>query len=120
VFQSTQIPEDFLVCILKLSNPEFLIFENRIFLKESFQLHEYMSKNEDGVEINQIQFWLNLTEISGIFEDIDETNALVIANILEKNWNLVISTLDKDALGRARVLYDRELGEVFITIDLQK
>lgn len=116
IFKLAGLPIDLLLCFIKLLMPEFKVFDGLVFLNTSFDLNAYKIYLLEGKSIGEIQLWINLVEITGVFEDIEEDDAVQLANAIVDIWNL---QLDKDiiGLGKARVIHSKEEGEVFVTID---
>lgn len=67
--------------------------------------------------MKEIQFWINLIEITGIFPNLVECQAQEIAKTIELMWNTKIQIEFKHLTSKARWLHDSDTNEVFLTID---
>ena len=71
---------------------------------------------QDGNTIMQAQFWMNLLEITGLFDELPTDKAMFIAEVLATSWNSKMATEFGSVLNPARAIRDDETGEVFVTI----
>jgi len=117
IFKLSNLHDDLIYSFMDLFFPKFKIINNLVFLEECFDIDTYKKYQDEGKENSEIQLWINLLEITGIFENLDEESALKMSNTIAKIWNLKLEREHNDALGRARAIHDKELGEVFVTID---
>jgi hypothetical protein len=118
VFKLYELPDDFLLCMARLFSPDFIIVDGLVFLSEKFELDTYKKCLDEGKSPSEIQLWLNLIEVTGLFEGIEVENALSLAHSIETMWNQKIrSHDDNEAKGVARVIYEKDDGEIFVTID---
>ena len=62
------------------------------------------------------QTWLNLVEITGIFDNLSFNDGAEMANIIANGWNNEIAK-QKAGLGKARVIVNSDQAEIFLTID---
>lgn len=120
VFKVGALPVDVLLSFVQFFWPAFKVVDGRIYLSDSFDSTKYFEYMVDGREQNEVQFWLNLTEITGIFEDIDLENAQEVATIIAQIWNGKIRSELGDIEDYARVILEEDEGEVFVTIDRAK
>ncbi|WP_321902716.1 hypothetical protein [Paraburkholderia tropica] len=64
----------------------------------------------------EAQAWINLIEVTGIFEGISFEKAKDLAATLAVAWDARIEKLFPDEATRATVIVEEELGEVYVTI----
>jgi hypothetical protein len=107
---------DFLFHFGKMFLPDFKVVDGAIFVSELFRDEEYKKLLSDGKAPHEIQFWINLLEITGMFDDIDTDQAAELAKLIVDGWNAKLQREFGDVSVPARVLCDDELGEVFVTI----
>ncbi len=115
-----ELHEDFCLKFLELFSPTFRIVEGHVYLAATFDQAEYDAKFQRLRSFSEVQYWLNLYEITYIFENMSVQNAMQFANRLATLWNLRIEAEYPDALGRASVLYDEEQQEVFVCIKTEE
>lgn len=116
VYKSQGLAVDFILWFARLFWPDFKTVDGMIFVSELFSAERYQELLGNGHSPTQAQFWMNLLEITGLFDDLPADEALGIAESLANSWN---SKLQKE-LGvsstPARAIVDEETGEVFVTI----
>ena len=117
VLMLKKIHIDLIKCFFELMYPNFKLINDRLFLANFFESKMFDDYINQNLPFNEIQFWQNLIEITGLFEELEIEDALKIADILVETWNLKIQKEFGFDHGKARSFYDEELGEVFITID---
>ncbi|WP_174968248.1 hypothetical protein [Burkholderia lata] len=119
VYKDRGLVYDFLFHFGKLFLPDFKVVDGAIFVSELFRDEEYKRLLSDGKASHEIQFWINLLEITGMFDDIDTDQAAELAKLIVDGWNAKLQREFGDVSVPARVLCDDELGEVFVTIGYQ-
>ena len=120
VFKIGALPIDVLLSFVRFFWPAFDVVDGRIYLSESFDSAKKSEYLADGKDLNEVQLWLNLTEITGIFEDIELGDAQKIATIIAQIWNGKILSEIGNVEDSARVIFEEDEGEVFVTIDRVK
>jgi hypothetical protein len=117
VYKSQGLTADFILWFARLFWPDFKTVDGMIFVSELFDTERYQKLLSDGCSHTQAQFWMNLLEITGLFDDLSTEQATTIAELLADSWN---SKLHKEigiSQVLARAICDEETGEVFVTID---
>lgn len=116
IYTSQSLPPDFIVWMAKLYCPEFKVVNGIVFISEIFDDDRYQSLLRDGRSPTEVQFWMNLLEITGLFDDLSCSQAMVIAESLATSWNLKLSAEFGNDSALARAVHDSGTGEVFVTI----
>lgn len=111
-----KIPADFIVCFAKFFWPNFEIKDEQIYISELFDINRYEILLKEKNSLKEIQFWMNLVEITGLFNNLTSEQALEFGEYLIANWNLKLISEFKVQPGLAQVIYDEETHEVFVTI----
>lgn len=117
IYKAQSIDGDFLVWIARLFWPEFKIVDGRVFVATLFEDTRYRTLIENHTTAGSPQFWTNLLEITGIFDELSYVQAKELADVLAHTWNSKLSIEFGEVLSQARVVEDELSGEVFITID---
>lgn len=120
VFKMGALPIDVLLSFVRFFWPALEVVNGRIYLSESFDLAKHSEYLASGRDLDEVQLWLNLTEITGIFENVDIDDALEIASIIAQVWNEKIRSEIGSIEDFARVIFEKDEGEVFVTIDRTK
>jgi len=117
IFKLANLPLDIVFALASLFSPKLDIEDGRLFLSERFDRDKYFQYLSEGKSKRESQLWLNLIEISGIFEDMDFDLAIQLGNLISDMWNAKIKCNGMENFGHARVIIEEEYGEVFVTID---
>lgn len=117
VYKAQGLTPEFVVWFAKLFCPDFKNVDGMIFLSETFNRERYQELLSDGHSPAKAQFWMNLLEITGLFDDLTREHATLVAECLVAAWNAKLSREGRPDAGFARAIYDDETGEVFVTID---
>lgn len=120
VYKAHGLVYDFVFHFAKLFFPDFRVVGGGVFVSELFSDEEYGDLLSKGKAIHEIQFWINLLEITGMFDDIDVDQAAELAKLIVDGWNVKLQREFGDVSVPARVMCDDETGEVFVTIGYQK
>jgi hypothetical protein len=119
IFDISHLHPDFIVSVARLFHPEFKIIEGCAFSATAFSQNKFNRMHTDGMSVEDIQYWANLIEITGLFPTLDDHQAVEIAHAIVECWNHRLSQYEH-AVGLARVIVDSELGEIFVSISKKK
>ena len=116
IYVNHELASDFIVCFARFLWPSFNILNDKVFVAElfdpeMFERHLSLSKN-----LEEAQFWMNLLEITGVFDELPTEQAMEVALIISESWNSKIFKEFGAEYAVARRIYDEEYGEVFVTI----
>lgn len=117
VFKLGSLPIDVFLSFVRFFWPKYKIIDGRLYLSDSFESTKYSEYLADNKNMDEIQFWLNLTEVTSIFEGVEFDDAKEAAVILAQIWNEKIRSEMGDIKDSARVVFEESEGEVFVTID---
>lgn len=116
VSQSQKLPPDYFYWMAKLYRPDFIVIDGIVFVKEIFDAGNYEELILAGESVKNIQFWLNLLEITGMFPMLSMTQAESVAQAVSATWNDKIKLEFGDGMGLSRVILDSATDEVFVVI----
>lgn len=116
IYKSHKLPPDFIVCYSRLYRPEIRLEGGRIFIADLFDQSRYEDLLANGYDSAATQYWVNLFEVTGLFDELNEVQAVNVANDIAASWNSLIDTTYPSAIGRASVIQDQDTGEVFVSI----
>ena len=116
IYVNHELASDFIVWFARFLWPSFNILNDKVFVTElfdpeMFERHLSLSKN-----LEEAQFWMNLLEITGVFDELPSEQAWEVALIVSESWNAKIVKEFGVEYAVARHFYDEETGEVFVTI----
>ncbi|WP_126283745.1 hypothetical protein [Burkholderia stagnalis] len=120
VYKDQGLVYDFIFHFARLFCPDFVVVNGGVFVSELFRGEKYENLLNGGDAIHEIQFWMNLLEITGMFDDIYSDQAAEIAKLIAESWNAKMQREFGDLSVPARVISDNETGEVFVTIGYTK
>ncbi|EKO13994.1 MULTISPECIES: hypothetical protein [Leptospira] len=117
IFTLSELPADLIKSFSQLFWPNYKLVDGFIFLEETFDQVHYEKYFAEKKNMKEIQFWINLIEITGIFPNLIESQAQEIAKTIELMWNTKIQIEFNHSTSKARWLHDPDTNEVFLTID---
>lgn len=116
IYKAHRLSVDFIVYFAKLFWPDFKIVDGLTFISELFDSERYQSLLKEGRNAKEAQFWMNLLEITGLFDELSIDGATQIAEAVAASWNSKLDTEFSNVSVPARVIRDDQTGEVFVTI----
>lgn len=115
VYKSIDVPNDFLIWFSRVFLPDFEVHDNRAFVRFLYDEERYLDYcHSSGGE--SAQYWSNLLEVTGVFDEVSTEDALELANRVVFCWNSKLDSEFSKDVGRARVVCDEISKEVFVTI----
>lgn len=115
IYKAIDIPIDFLLQFAKIFWPSFLLIDGKVFLKNLYESEKYDALL--STDSNAAQYWINLLEITGLFEDLSFDQAHGLAEIIAACWNSKIKVEFGSGVGYARSIANLSTREVFVSID---
>ncbi|GIU52731.1 hypothetical protein TUM4438_46110 [Shewanella sairae] len=117
LFKFEDIHNDLLNSLGILFNPEFIIRDNKLFFEEVFNESKYCDFISEGRDDKEIQYWMNLIEITSIFEGMEVKEAKKFGSSIVEVWNDRIATRYSKMNVNASLIHDQITNEVFVTIN---
>tara|TARA_B100001094_G_C18183692_1_gene802436 strand:- start:1183 stop:1644 length:462 start_codon:yes stop_codon:yes gene_type:complete len=117
VYKSEELDSDFILWFARLFYPKFKVVDGMVFISELFDSEHYKETLNNNCSKEKVQYWLNLLEITGLFDDLATQDAMNFAEYLTSLWNLKLHNEFPETQISARTIYDTETDEVFVTID---
>ncbi|EMN6203186.1 hypothetical protein WB527_004139 [Vibrio vulnificus] len=117
VYQSQGLTPDFVLWFSRLFSPEFKVVGGQIYISVLYSQEIYNELLKEGHEHSQVQFWMNLLEITGLFNDLSIEQAMEFAQMVVNSWNFKLNKEFNELTAKARMIYDEDSEEVFVTID---
>jgi len=116
IFSTQGLPADLIRAFALFFWPKFVVVDELVFVADLFSEKNYQNHLHDGKSKFVAQYWMNLTEIRGIFEALSMDEALSLAEVVANCWNANLNSEFARAAGRASVLIDPEMEEVFVVV----
>jgi hypothetical protein len=116
VFAKISLPQDLTLCMSRFFSPQMVRFDGIIVAEEWFDEARYKDYRNSGMSPRQAQSWINMVEITDIFQGISFDNAKNLASLIVKLWDSQISLNFPGEEVKARMIFESDLGEVFVTI----
>lgn len=88
VMLTENLSSDLFIAFLKLVWPEFYSYNNCVFLKEQFDQKKYDELVDQGLSNKDIEYWINLVLIDGIFENATVETCEYLAKNLVSAWKV--------------------------------
>lgn len=110
------LPQDFSVCIGHLLAPRMIMFDHVVVAAEWFDEARYQEYRRSGMKPDQAQAWVNMVELTDIFQGISFEKAKELAALIVDLWDdRIRKNFPNEAIGSS-VIVDEESDEVFVTI----
>ncbi len=119
VYATTSLHFDFLISYARLFSPEIKVVDGRAFILELFDSERHQELMAATQDADHAQYWMNLLEITGLFDELTTEQATELAKIIAACWNRTLLAGHESSCGEARYIADPDSGEVFITITKQ-
>jgi hypothetical protein len=116
VYKTQNLPADFVLWLSKLFKPDLKLLGGMAFVTELFDEARYQELLGNGQRPDQAQYWLNLLEITGLFDNLTVEQASTLAERIAESWNLALTNQFGVEQALARVIVDGDTDEVFVTI----
>lgn len=117
IYRTENLPADFILWFAKLFWPEFTTTDGMVFVSEVFDARRYQDLLNEGHGYKNSQFWMNLLEVTGLFDQLSTVQAMIVAESLANSWNSKLQKEGVFSVGLARAICDEKTGEVYVTID---
>lgn len=79
-------PADIVWAVAKLTWPEFVMVDGRVFLKECFTEEKYASLRNEGRAPKEMEYWMNMVNVGGLFAEGDGTKLAAVAATFSAAW----------------------------------
>ncbi|USX11871.1 hypothetical protein NHH88_19440 [Oxalobacteraceae bacterium OTU3CAMAD1] len=116
VHKTANLSGDFLIWFGKLMWPQLVEMNGLIYISDLYSNERYENFISGGRSKKQAQFWMNLLEISGIFDDLPDEQMKLLAKNIAECWSAKIRQDFGENHEGARVIVDEENGEVFVVV----
>lgn len=116
VSEKIPLPYDFILCLGRLFAPKLTVFDGIIVAADWFDEKRYREYQASGMVATQAQAWINMVEITDIFNDISPKNAEQLATFIANLWTERIRAEFPSERVEANVVIDDGSNEVFVTI----
>lgn len=116
VYATTPLPFDFLIHYAQLFSPDMTVMDGRVFIRELYDANRHRELVESTQDADRAQYWMNLLEITGLFDELKTDQAIALAQIISQCWNNKLLAEHGSSYGEARYICDTDSDEVFVTI----
>jgi hypothetical protein len=116
LYKSQELPADFALWFAKLLRPDFKLLGDMVFVVDLFDGARYQELLKGGQRPDQAQYWINLLEITGLFDNLTLEQAVTLANRIAESWNAALTVQFGADQALARAIVDDDTEEVFVTI----
>jgi|GEM_PF-6602450 len=116
LYKFENIHDDLFDGLIELMNPELEIKDNMLFIKSIFNAEKYANFVDEGLHNKDIQYWMNLIEITSIFEGINVKTAENLGKIIISILNNKITHQFSEISVKAILINEEDKNEIYITI----
>ncbi|MEZ2310527.1 hypothetical protein AB6809_28180 [Paraburkholderia sp. RCC_158] len=92
------------------------MFDGVVVLSEWFDENRYQRYRNDGMQRGEAQAWINMVELTGIFDGIALDKARELAVFIAQLWSDRIDQRFPGEATRANVVSGEDSDEIFVTI----
>jgi len=92
VFTTEELPPDLAFSLFGLFWPDFIILDNLIFLQTEFSEEKYQKLKLDGIEKQEIEYWMNLLNVDKLINCKSTKLSLQFASQLANSWKRKLET----------------------------
>lgn len=110
------ISNDFYLLFSNLFFPTIVVKGGGYFVEENFDSNRYQEYIAQGQTDSEIASWLNLVEITSLFEGMPYEEAGALSKIISDCWNATLAREFPESGFISKVLFEEELGEVYVTL----
>lgn len=114
--ESEPLHEDFMMIFASLFNPRIFVRGGGYFLEETFVQSRYDKMVGDGVDLQEVSYWLNMVDLTGLFGDAGYEYAAEIGAVIQDCWNAKLNNQFPDSGFAAQLLLWEDLDEVWVTV----
>lgn len=118
--QSGRVSNESLVTWMSNYQPTFKVINGKVFLEELFSAERYQQFLDSSTPADSAQLFVNLINISSIVDHSVDGSVEKIANNIAAAWNSKLSAELPNFKDRARVIYEKDDDEYYVTIDHEK
>ena len=115
--QSGRISMEDLLKWLTSYRPTFRVVHGQVFLEELFSTQRYKELQAGGTSADVTQLFINLVNVSSIVGDSLEALTAETAKKVAAIWNIKLAEECPEVKERARVIYEKDDDQYFVTID---
>jgi len=108
--------EDFVLALTDLLNPTFVERDGRLLVESVGAPQRYAAYRQQGMSAVEAEYWANLTLVSELLADLDVPQAKSLAQVFLWSWQNALTAQYPSATQLARILEDKQEGEVFVTV----
>ncbi len=116
IYKALKIPADFIFWFSRLFCPNLIQIGASFFVEDLFDEAIYKSLQTAGHNDASIQYWMNLLEITGLFDELSEQQTLEVAKNIAASWNKKLEDSGCLLTAQAHAFHDKGTGEIFVTI----
>jgi hypothetical protein len=118
MYKAANLPVDFVVQFSRLFWPDFLLVDGKTFVKSLYEPERHASLL--ATDPMSAQYWSNLLEVTGLFDDLSVDQARGLADVIANCWNAKLAVEFEGGIDRARAVWDQPTDEVFVSIEAEK
>ena len=116
-----KITSDLFISFYHFFWPQFITYENMVFLKEKFSLEYYDKLKKSGNKSFEIEIWINLINLDSFFMNAKYTNEFFpqmtyLSNEIIKLWKIKLSIEYPERYFDIKTEIDKDTDEIFILL----
>jgi len=116
VMRTNTISNDFYLFFSRLFHPNVVVKEGSYFIEENFDGDRYQEYIAQGQTSSEVAEWLNLVEITALFEDMSYEEAGALSMVVSDCWNATLVREFPESGFISKVIFEEEFGGIYVTL----
>ncbi|WP_369742319.1 hypothetical protein AB8S08_07100 [Pseudidiomarina sp. PP-1MA] len=120
LFSNENVAPDLVLAIDSIFRPKFKEVHGVLFVEELYSSDKHESLEKANKSNGEISYWVNLIDLTSVFEGVDFQVVLSIAEKIKTSWN---KELNRDYCGynaQACLIKEEESREIYLTLELKE
>lgn len=119
LFTLKKISADLISAVESIFRPKLIKIERALFIEELYSKDKHQDLTVHYAKADEVTYWMNLIELTTVFDGVDYESVLLIAKALKANWVSVLANDYRDYDAEVLLIEEKELREIYLTIRSQ-
>jgi hypothetical protein len=120
LYSNEKIAADLVLAIDSIFRPKFKAVHGILFVEELYSSEKHESLENANKSNSEISYWVNLIDLTSVFEGVDFKVVLSIAEKMKASWNTELNRGYSGYNVQASLIAEAEPGEIYLTLELKE
>lgn len=120
LFSNENIAPDLVLAIDSILRPKFKEVHGVLFVEELYSPEKHESLENANKSNCEISYWVNLIDLTSVFEGVDFQVVLSIAEKMKASWNTELNRNYCRYNVQASLIKEAETGEIYLTLEMNE